>query len=223
MRKTIITCVVAIMALGGGSAVAAKFITSADIKDGTIQSKDLSKVLNTERKSSTTRIAKLERTVRSLGGTVPTGGATGPAGAKGDAGASGPTGVSGYEVNTYDYIAAMGHRPGKDGADPGYGGIGNGAIATVKCSPGKIAVGGGYFFRNGGNDTANGITPPDGAFTSSATTDGTAVTASFPGRMDWATMTVKPGDNSGWIIQVNNGGGLNAHDLTMYVICVNAS
>ena len=39
--------------------------------------------------------------------------------------------------------------------------------------------------------------------------------------MDWSTNTVKPADNSGWIVQVNDS--VNAADMTLYVICVNAS
>jgi hypothetical protein len=42
------------------------------------------------------------------------------------------------------------------------------------------------------------------------------------GRMSWADFTVKPGDNSGWIVQVNSESAA-AHDLTVYVICVNAA
>ena len=38
--------------------------------------------------------------------------------------------------------------------------------------------------------------------------------------MDWSTNTVKPNDNSGWIVQVNDK--VNAADMTLYVICVNA-
>jgi hypothetical protein len=40
--------------------------------------------------------------------------------------------------------------------------------------------------------------------------------------MDWNTFTIKPNDNTGWIVQVNSASA-NAHDLTVYVICVNAS
>jgi hypothetical protein len=74
-------------------------------------------------------------------------GATGPAGPQGPAGATGasgaqgpqgPGGVSGYEVRTWRYS--------KDDANtdmgPNYPGVGGGAIATVACSPGKVAVGG---------------------------------------------------------------------------------
>ena len=114
--------------------------------------------------------------------------------------------MSGYEVRTWRYS--------KDDANsdmgPGYVGVGGGAIATVACSPDKVAIGGGYRFTS----------PGDSGFNSPALTDGSGVIASFPGRMDWNTNTVKPDDNSGWIVQVNNK--VNAADMTLYVICVNA-
>ena len=39
--------------------------------------------------------------------------------------------------------------------------------------------------------------------------------------MNWTTNTVKPNDTSGWIVQVNSK--VNAADMTLYVVCVNAS
>ena len=98
------------------------------------------------------------------------------------------------------------------GQRPGYVGVGGGAIATVACSSqSKVAVGGGYWFNSEG----------DNGFNSAALTDGSGVTASFPGRMDWSTTTVKPNRNDGWIVQVNNK--VNLADMTLYVICVNAN
>ena len=94
---------------------------------------------------------------------------------------------------------------------PGYSGVGGGAIATVACSPGKVAIAGGYRFTS---DHGEG-------FNSQAVSDGSGVVASFPGRMDWNTNTVKPNDNSGWIVQVNDK--VNAADMTLYVVCVNAN
>ena len=58
-------------------------------------------------------------------------------------------------------------------------------------------------------------------FNSQALRDGSGVIASFPGRMDWDTNTVKPNNNTGWIVQVNDK--VNAADMTLYVICVNAN
>jgi hypothetical protein len=39
--------------------------------------------------------------------------------------------------------------------------------------------------------------------------------------MDWNTNTVKRNNNTGWIVQVNDK--VNAADMTLYVICVNAN
>src|SRR4029453_2169309 len=104
------------------------------------------------------------------------------------------------EVHTWRYS--------KDDANsdmgPGYIGVGGGAIATVACSPGKVAIGGGYRFTS-----------------AEALSNGSGVVASFPGRMDWSTNTVKPNDNSGWIVQVNDK--VQAADMTLYVVCVNAN
>ena len=135
-------------------------------------------------------------------------GEVGPTGPTGPAGAPGANGVSGYEVHTYRYSKDNTNTD----AGPGYGGVGGGAIATVACSPGKVALGGGYWFTS----------PDNGGFTAEqALTNGSGVTASFPGRMDWDTNTVKPNDNSGWIVQVNKN--VQTADMTLYVICANAS
>jgi hypothetical protein len=134
-------------------------------------------------------------------------GDTGSPGTPGAQGSKGADGVSGYEVRTWRYS--------KDDANsdmgPGYPGVGSGAIATVACSPGKVALSGGYWFTS----------EHDNGFNSQAISDGSGVVASFPGRMDWSTNTVKPNDNSGWIVQVNNK--VNAADMTLYVICANVA
>ena len=133
-------------------------------------------------------------------------GVNGKDGVNGRDGKNGLNGVSGYEVHTWRYS--------KDDANsdsgPGYVGVGSGAIATVACSPGKVAVGGGYRFTSDGGS----------GFNAPAVSDGSGVVASFPGRMDWNANTVKPNDNSGWIVQVNSK--VDRADMTLYVICVNA-
>jgi hypothetical protein len=134
-------------------------------------------------------------------------GAQGPQGPAGAQGPQGHPGVSGYEVRTWRYS----RDDNNTDTDPGYVGVGSGAIATVACSPGKVAIGGGYRFTSAG----------DNGFNSQAIADGSGVVASFPGRMNWDTNTVKPNDNSGWIVQVNNK--VNAADMTLYVVCVNAN
>ncbi len=134
-------------------------------------------------------------------------GPAGLEGPKGDPGVKGADGISGYEVHTYRYSK----DDANSDAGPGYPGVGGGAIATVACSPGKVALGGGYWFTS---------TDQHG-FNSPALSDGSGVVASFPGRMDWSTNSVKPNDNSGWIVQVNRN--VNAADMTLYVICANVN
>jgi hypothetical protein len=198
---TLIAALVAVLAVTSGAFAANHYLitSSSQIKNGAISASDL---------SSAARKA-LKGQQGSKGNTGATG-AQGPQGPKGDPGAQGPhgpAGVSGYEVKTWRYS--------KDDANtdtgPGYVGVGSGAIATVACSPGKVALGGGYRFTSAG----------DNGFNSPAISDGSGVVASFPGRMDWDTNTVKANNNTGWIVQVNNK--VNLADMTMYVICVNAN
>ena len=203
MKKgiTLIAVLVGVLAVTSGAFAANHYLvtSSSQIKNGTIAASDL---------SSAARKA-LKGQQGSKGDTGATG-AQGPQGPKGDPGTQGPhgpAGVSGYEVKTWRYS--------KDDANsdmgPGYVGVGSGAIATVACSPGKVALGGGYRFTSAG----------DNGFNSPAISDGSSVVASFPGRMDWDTNTVKQNNNTGWIVQVNNK--VNLADMTMYVICVNAN
>jgi hypothetical protein len=137
-------------------------------------------------------------------------GQNGQNGADGKDGKPGADGVSGYEVRTFDYIRG-GARPGHPGVDSTYGGAGNSSIATVACSPGKVAVGGGYWIRNGQSEVVN-----------AAPAAGQGATASFPGRMDWSTNTPLPNRNDGWIVYFN-GNGPASMDVTLYAICVNAA
>ena len=207
---TVLAALVAVLTITSGAFAAHHYLitSSSQIKDGTVALPDLSsgarKALQGQ-KGDTGANGPQGQT----GAQGPKGdrGANGPQGPKGDPGAQGPKGVSGYEVRTWRYS--------KDDANsdmgPGYVGVGGGAIATVACSPGKVAIGGGYRFTSEG----------DAGFNSSAVSDGSGVIASFPGRMDWSTNTVKPNDDSGWIVQVNDK--VNAADMTLYVVCVNAA
>jgi hypothetical protein len=207
---TLIAVLVAVLAVTSGGFAAVKHYTitsSSQIKNGAVSVSDLSAAARKALKGQKgdTGAAGLQGPKGDSGAT----GAAGVQGPQGPAGAQGPqgaAGVSGYEVRTWRYS--------KDAAnsdeDPGYVGVGSGAIATVACSAGKVALGGGYWFKSGG----------DNGFNAPAVSDGSGVVASFPGRMDWDTNTVKPNDNSGWIVQVNNK--VNAADMTLYVVCVNA-
>jgi Collagen triple helix repeat (20 copies) len=209
LRKaiTLIAVLVGVLAVTSGAFAANHYLitSSSQIKSGAVSLSDLS---STARKA----LKGQQGPAGKQGPQGPRGdtGAQGPQGTKGDTGAQGPQGppgVSGYEVKTWRY------SKDDDNTDmgPGYVGVGSGAIATVACSPGKVALGGGYRFTSAA----------DNGFNSQAISDGSAVVASFPGRMDWTTNTVKPNNNTGWIVQVNNK--VNLADMTMYVICVNAN
>jgi collagen triple helix repeat protein len=206
---TLVAVLVGVLAVTSGAFAAKQYLitSSKQIKDGAVRLHDLSP---SARKAL--HGAKGAQGNAGLAGPQGLKGAAGPQGPQGDAGPAGAPGkdgkdgVSGYEVRTWRYS--------KDDANsdsgPGYVGVGNGAIATVACTPGKVALGGGYWFTS----------EHDNGFNSEALHDGSGVIASFPGRMDWSTVTVKPNNNSGWIVQVNDK--VNLADMTMYVICANA-
>jgi hypothetical protein len=214
---TLIAVLAAVLAVTSGAFAAANhylITSSSQIKNGAVSAADLSPGARNA----------LHGQKGDTGSTGPQGlagaqgpkgdtGATGAQGSKGDTGATGAQGpkgsaaTSGYEVRTWRYSK----DDANSDAGPHYVGVGSGAIATVACSPGKVALSGGYRFTSAG----------DNGFNSPAITDGSGVVASFPGRMDWNTNTVKPNDNSGWIVQVNNK--VDAADMTLYVVCVNAS
>ena len=139
MKKVIslIAVLFGVLAITSGAFAANHYVvtSSSQIKDGAVSLFDLTpaarKALQGEGKQ----------------GGRPQRRPTGPEGSKGDAGAQGPqgqAGVSGYEVRTWRY------SKDDDNSDsgPGYVGVGSGAIATVACSPGKVAVGGGYRFTS---------------------------------------------------------------------------
>jgi len=197
----LIVAMIALAVALSGTAVAgtAKLITGSQIANGTIKLEDISSRAKTALKGKTGATGSK--------GDAGAMGATGAKGEKGEKGEKGDTGVSGYEVRTWRYSTDDANTD----SGPGYVGVGSGAIATVACSTGKVAIGGGYRFKSQGD---NGFSPQ-------ALHDGSGVVASFPGRMDWNTNTVKPNDNSGWIVQVNDK--VNAADMTLYVVCVNAS
>jgi len=104
---------VALFAVLGGSAYAAKKITSADIKNGTIKTVDLSKPAK--------KALKGKRGVRGVQGPQGMAGAQGPQGAQGAQGPSGPTGIS-------EIVAAQGNGVG---------------IAMAVCPAGTRPVSGG--------------------------------------------------------------------------------
>ncbi|RKQ86758.1 hypothetical protein C8N24_4773 [Solirubrobacter pauli] len=108
----------------GGSAIAASQITSAQIKDGTIQAKDI--------KRGAIGTAQLSSAVKdNLTGGDGFTGATGPAGPAGPAGPPGAPGLAGVErVESIHFSLA----PGQFSPN-----------VTANCSPGKVVVGTGYY------------------------------------------------------------------------------
>jgi hypothetical protein len=198
--------IVAMIALAvalSGTAVAgtAKLITGSQIANGTIKLADIHPSVKSAFKGA--RGATGAQGAQDAQGPA---GPQGSTGAKGDKGLKGDTGLIGYEVRSWRYSSDNNTDSG-----PGYVGVGAGAIATVACSSGKVALGGGYWFKSQGD---NGFNAPE-------LSDGSGVTASFPGRINWGANTVKPNDNSGWIVQVNKK--VTLADLTVYVICANAN
>jgi len=198
---------------GVGGAVASGLLTSQDIQNGTIRSVDVHdgtlglRDMNTYTQNQIQqRGPRGRRGVEGPQGTQGPKGDTGPQGPTGAPGLNGRNGVSGYEVDTWNYT-----KDGSSDMGASYPGVGGGAIATVACTTGKEALGGGYWFKSEG----------DNGFHSAAVSDGSGVIASFPGRMDWNTNTVKPGDISGWIVQVNDS--VNLADMALYVVCANVS
>jgi hypothetical protein len=119
---SMLVALLALVMAMSGSAMAAALITSAQIKDGTIQTKDLAKKT----------ISALKGKTGANGATGATGaagvaGPQGPAGAKGDigpAGAKGDTGAAGAKGET-----GQQGQPGERGPSDGYA-VGDGDTAT---------------------------------------------------------------------------------------------
>ena len=111
--SSMVVAVIALLVAMSGSAVAASLITGEQIKDGTIQTKDLSK-------KTRTRLASASAGER---------GPAGPAGLKGDRGADGrdgPAGAAGAVVRRGESEVGA-HQSG---------------IAFAHCHPGEEAIGG---------------------------------------------------------------------------------
>lgn len=116
--KTILACIVTALLVGTTSAGAASFITSAKIKDGTIQYRDLSKGL---------KLALATRTPPA-GASTPVAGSTGAVGAQG---AAGPTGATGQQGSA--------GKNGVDGQDGAQGPAGAGTMdRRAACIPEQI-------------------------------------------------------------------------------------
>jgi hypothetical protein len=123
--KTILACVAVALIVGATSATAASLITSADIKNGTIQASDIRRGAISE-----SRLARdVRQTLRSVGKVGPAGkdGATvyGPKGDRGPEGPQGRTGQPGRDgTGTQGAQGAQGLKGDKgDKGDPGLGGL----------------------------------------------------------------------------------------------------
>lgn len=97
--KTVLAVAVTVLAVGATSATAATFITSSDIKDETIQNRDVRPgVITMSRLKKTTQDLIREKNTGPRGPQGPAGtpgGPPGPAGPKGDTGNRGPRGRRG--------------------------------------------------------------------------------------------------------------------------------
>jgi hypothetical protein len=159
--KTIVAVIVTALAVGATASTAAVIVTSANIKDGTIQTKDMS--------------AKAKAALK---------GNRGPAGARGPAGITGPQGPAGIgapgPTGPQGAPGAQG-APGTQGIQgvqgaPGLAGVqyvvevgvpGEGS-ATATCPDGKYVIGGGasassgWFYRSEPTDNASWTASADG-------------------------------------------------------------
>jgi hypothetical protein len=139
--RTLLAVAATALAVGASSATAATVITSSQIKDGSIQNRDIRPaVLTMSRLAPTTQELINAKHLGPAGPTGPVGpkgepgtpggpaGPQGPAGATGPAGPQGPKGIG--DVKTYTNASANNTSPGK--------------TATATCPSNRTVVGGGY-------------------------------------------------------------------------------
>jgi len=180
----------ALVVSGTTGAVAAKMITGAQIKDGTISRADLSDNINN----------KLDKTGEQ--GEQGEQGPAGPAGPKGDKGDKGEPGADSTVPGPTGATGAQGPQgpqgpKGADGLTGAFyavayynaGDTNPGAIATVACS----ATSQDYTALAGGVQILG--------LDAGANARNTPVSSSFPGRMDWDTNAPKANRLDGWIVQ----------------------
>lgn len=161
MRKTLIACVATALLVGGGTATAAKLVTSADVKDGTLAGVDVRNGSLREADLAQGVRRKLNTTVSGSPGSPGAKGDQGPQGPKGDQGPQGPKGVADLESD--------GPYPGRPDDENNLQNLGTdeseGAQSTdawvgdsgatlqqswVMCPRGKTALGGGFGDNDGG-------------------------------------------------------------------------
>jgi hypothetical protein len=179
VRTTLIACVVAALVVGGGTATAAKLITSKDVRNGTLTGADIrngSIAFRDLARGTQTRINGSGGTpLGSPGapgtpgakgdkgdpGTNGTNGLPGEDGDKGDKGDKGDVGVANIETDgpypgrpdSQHNLQNLGNPPGSEGAQSTAAWENDGTLqqSWVMCPPGKLALGGGF----GDNDGAD--------------------------------------------------------------------
>jgi hypothetical protein len=181
--KTIVACILTALLVGATSAGAATLITSARIKDGTIQYRDLSKSLKLALAAKSAPAGASTPVAGSPGAVGPQGatGATGAAGPQGPAGTNGVDGTNGTSVQGAPGTDCTGQAPQTPARTcAGEPGIGvpeivrdrvfpPGLSIDVHCSPGKrpvsgMVIGGGFAaldIRNGNAPIGTAFTPAD--------------------------------------------------------------
>ena len=161
--------VAALVVVGSVSAGATLVITSAQIKNGTIQTADISAKAKTALKGNR--------------------GPAGPAGARGATGAAGPAGPQGAQglqgLQGAQGIQGIQGSPGLTGVQYVIGqGVAGEGSATATCPTGKFVIGGGastssgWFYRSEPTDNSSWTASADGGATD-ATVTAFAVCASL--------------------------------------------
>jgi hypothetical protein len=146
MKNALIAAVVSATIAGTTATAATIVVTSKNIKNGTIQTVDIS--------AKAKRALRGQRGLRGLRGAPGVIGAQGPIGPRGPAGSTGPAGPQGPAgpgVSDLHYVQAVGTAPPQDP---------DGGTALAVCPPGEIVISGG-----GSVDTgivyASRAVPPD--------------------------------------------------------------
>jgi hypothetical protein len=101
MRKTLIACTITAIAVGGGTASAAKLITSKDIADGAIHNRDIAEdTISLNRLAPSVRAAIAKAATPGKDGAAGVNGKDGAAGVNGKDGAAGANGLNGADGAT---------------------------------------------------------------------------------------------------------------------------
>jgi hypothetical protein len=145
MRKTIVACAITALAVVGTTATAAKFISSKDIADGTIQNRDIKKgAISYQRLTPGLRalIAQAGKPGKDgVNGTNGTNGSNGANGAKGDTGAKGDKGNAGADAAHAVRSLVAYAPPAPEAVPPEWGGVHGASIDAEGVKFGPFANG----------------------------------------------------------------------------------